>query len=412
MKQISLWVGALSLLAASSAGAVELDRGDLHLGLSGSFRTLFTHRREIDSEGLLIDASTRRRDSGLLLGRARLSLEGRYGKRISGRITYDNEVFTGSALDSLSFQLGKELGLQTWIDVDRDVSDHADGFWRHLLYRAWIRYEGDRLELVLGRQRIALGRSRIWNPTDLFNPIPALAIESEQRIGQDEALARLRLEPDLWGVAIWSPQDDPDEHRAAARLELSTIGVDAAAMVAHIGRDWVFGADFARNLAGATVRGEATYTHLRSGGRIWQVVASVDYTFGLGSGLYALVEHVFNEDLVAATDFEALAGIGSPAGALAELSASETAPLSRLPARVRNKTAFQVTYEITPILNASLLWIHDWHGPSEAFVPALTYSPRSDLEISLAAQLFVGSDRDSEYVDVPGLLFLRVDWIF
>ena len=70
--------------------------------------------------------STQRRDSGLLPGRARLSLEGTYGKRISGRITYDNKIFTGSALDSLSFQLGKELGLQTWIDADPERESAVD----------------------------------------------------------------------------------------------------------------------------------------------------------------------------------------------------------------------------------------------------------------------------------------------
>jgi hypothetical protein len=409
---LPLWLGALLLLGAASGRAAEFDRGELHLEISGSVRTLFTHTREIDAEGLIIDGSTRRRDSGQLLGRARLTAEATYGDRLSGRITYDNEFFTGTALDSLSFQLGKSIGLQTWVDLDRDISDHADGFWRHLVYRAWVRYQGDDLEVTLGRQRIALGRGRVWNPTDLFNPIPALAIEPGQRVGQDSALLRVRLTQDLWGVAIWSPQDDPDQHRAAARLELSKIALDAAVMAARIGRDWVFGVDFARNVLGAAVRGEATYTHLRAGGRIWQVVASIDYTFGVGSGLYALAEHFFNEDLIPATNFANLAGVGSLDQVLRRLPERQVSAISRLPARVRNKTAFQVGYDLTPLLRLGLLWIHDWHGPSEAFVPSLSYSPRSDLEISLGAQLFVASDEDSEYADLPGLVFVQLEWFF
>ncbi|MEE9282211.1 MAG: hypothetical protein V3V67_18750 [Myxococcota bacterium] len=412
MRPVPLWLAAVWLLGASSSAAAELDRGELHLELSGSLRSLFTHTRQLEAHALIVDASTRKRDSGRLLERARVSLEGTYGDRISGRITYDHEFFTGSALDSLVFQLGKTVGLQTWFDADRVVSDHVDGFWRHLLYRAWVRYAGDRVEVTLGRQRIALGRGRLWNPTDLFNPIPALAIEPGQRIGQDAALVRLRLTPDLEGVGIWSPQDDPDDHRAALRLEYSAIELDAAVMAGRIGRDWVFGADFARNLLGAAVRGEATYTHLRAGGRIWQVVGSVDYTFGVGTGLYTLVEHFFNEDLVRRTDLALLVGSTSLDQLRAALTDPEVSAISRLPAIVRNKTAFQVSYELMPFLSAGLLWIHDWSGPSEAIVPSLVYSPRSDLEISLSTQLFVGSDDDSEYAGVPGILIFQINWFF
>ena len=413
MTRLPLWLAALSLLIASPARGVEFESGELHLELSGSLRTLFRHTRSIDAEGLLVDGSTRRSDSGLLLERARVSLEGTYGDRISGRITYDSEFFTGSALDSVSFQLSKEIPFATWFDWDRTISDHRDGFWRHLLYRAWVRYEGDGLEVTLGRQRIALGRGRIWNPTDLFNPIPALAIESNQRIGQDAALVRVRLTPELWGVGIWSPQDDPDQHRAVGRLELSTIELDAAVMVGRIAKDWVFGADFARNVAGAAVRAEATFTHLKSGGRIWQVVGSADYTFGVGNGLYALVEHSYNEDLVDAEDFGALAGLGSLAPILGRLEQEGFAAVSRLPSRVLHTTAFMVGYEFTPLLTGSVLWLHDWNGPSEALVPSLAYSPRSDLEISVGVQLFIGSDKkDAAYADVPGLFYIQVDWFF
>ena len=412
MTRLLLCLGALSLLTASPTRAAEFNSGELHVELSGSLFTLFTHTRRIDAEGLLVDGSTRRRDSGRLLGRVRVSLEGTYGNRISGRITYDNEFFTGSELDSLAFQLGKEIGFATWFDWDRVISDRSDGLWRHLLYRAWLRYEGDALEVTLGRQRIALGRGRIWNPTDLFNPIPPLAIEPNQRIGQDSALVRLRLSPALWAVGIWSPQDDPDQHRAVARLELSTIELDAAVMAGRVAKDWVFGADFALNVAGAAVRGEATFTDVASGGRIWQVVGSADYTFGVGSGVYALVEHSYNEDLIDADDFGAFSRLGSLAQLLARLEEQGLAAVSRIPSRVLHTTAFMTSYELTPFLSASLLWLHDWNGASEALVPSLVYSPRSDLEISCGAQLFIGSDKDSAYADVPGLVYVQVEWFF
>ncbi len=74
MTRLLLCLGALSLLTASPTRAAEFDSGELHVELSGSLFTLFTHTRRIDAEGLLVDGSTRRRDSGRLLGRVRVSL--------------------------------------------------------------------------------------------------------------------------------------------------------------------------------------------------------------------------------------------------------------------------------------------------------------------------------------------------
>ncbi|MFB3099474.1 MAG: hypothetical protein ACE1ZX_05510, partial [Acidimicrobiia bacterium] len=76
-----------------------------------------------------------------------------------------------------------------------------------LLYRGWVRYEGRSFDVTLGRQRIPLGRARLWNPTDLFNPIFPLAIEGDQRIGQDAVVARWEPLDEIWLVGLWSPQD-------------------------------------------------------------------------------------------------------------------------------------------------------------------------------------------------------------
>ena len=45
-------------------------------------------------------------------------------------------------------------------------------------------------------------------------------------------------------------------------------------------------------------------------------------------------------------------------------------------------------------------------------MPSLAYSPRSDLEILVGAQLFIGSDEDSAYADVPGIFYVQVEWFF
>ena len=103
------------------------------------------------------------------------------------------------------------------------------------------------------------------------------------------------MSEDLHAVGIWAPQDDPDEHRGALRLEYSTIALDAAVLAGRVDRDWVFGGDFATNLWGAALRGEATYTKPKGGERYWQVVGSIDYTVGIGAELFFEVDEILDQ---------------------------------------------------------------------------------------------------------------------
>ncbi len=408
--------GALAALVvvavAGGASAGELDRGDLRLELGGSLRSLGIFTRELRAETLVEDRRLTRSDSGLLLERLRVNGQAAWRDRVYAQLTYDNEARFGSFLDSLAFSVADEIGNRTWLDLDHTISSHDDADWRHLVYRAFVRVEDERGEIVVGRQRIPLGRTRLWNPIDLFNPIPPLAIEGDQRIGQDAVLARLRLLPGLFAAGIWSPQDDPDEHRAAARLELSRSSVDGALLVGRFGQDWVFGADGAANLSGAAARFEATFSDLERGGRIWQVVGSLDYTFAVGSGLYGLVEHFYNENLIDPEAFDRALLAIPPADLVDVLAESQLAFLDRLTTVARHQTAVQVGYDLHALVRADLLTIYDWNGASVAFYPVVAWSARSDVALSVGVQLFLGHDRDSEYGDRPNLVFGSVDLYF
>jgi hypothetical protein len=408
----ALAAGVAAALAAHAASAWDLDRGDLRLELGGSLRSLGLLTREVREDTIVLDRQLTRSDSGLLLERLRLNAKAVWRDRVYAQVTYDNEARFGSSLDSLAFAVGDEIGFRTWFDADHTISSHDDGDWRHVLYRAFVRVEGEKGEVALGRQRIPLGRARLWNPIDLFNPIPPLAVEGDQRIGEDAVRGRLRLAPGLFAAGIWAPQDDPDLHRAAARLELSRTVADAALLVGRFGREWVVGADGAADAFGAAGRFEATFSDLEPAGRIWQVVGSLDYTFPVGSGLYALVEHFYNENLIDPDDFDRALLLIPPDQLVDTLADSQLRFLDRLTTIARNQTGVQAGYDLHPLLRADLLVIYDWNGGSAAFFPILTWSARADLVLSASVQLFVGSDRDTEYGDRPNLVFGSIDFYF
>jgi hypothetical protein len=409
----------LLLSCASSARAAELDFGDWKLDLTASVRELVTTGRDQRTVEVFPapDGTFSLGVSPSLLAqtRARIDLQARYQKRWSAQISYDNELFLGTGRKALAFALADERGRETWIDLDRTLADTSDVTWQHLLYRGWVRYEGVDVEVSAGRQRIALGRARLWNPTDLFNPIPPLAIEGDQRIGVDSVVGRARVQDDLWLVAIVAPQDRDDLYRSALRLELSRRSLDAALMFARIETDSVFGVDFATNLGDAALRGEGTWTFHASGGHTTQLVASLDHTFGIGAGVYALVEHFYNGNTfdrdALRRALEALPPLTREQG-LSLLTQSGVLPASELVTSSHNQTGFQLGYDLTPLVRVDLLWIHDWEGPSEALFPVLSWSARQDLELSLGAQFFAGKAGKGNYGGLDPLFFVRCDLYF
>jgi hypothetical protein len=402
--------GLALALAAARAQAVEFDWGDWKLDLSADLREIVTESRDLDVHDLPLDPNAPVPLSSMLLAttRARLQLEARYGDHWTAQVVYDNQVFLGSGRDSVAFQAAQALGAPTWLDLDHTIADSQDATWEHLLYRGWLRYQSDALEVSLGRQRIALGRAHLWNPSDLFNPIPPLAVESDQRIGVDAALARVRLQDELWAAAIFAPGVNDQNASSAFRLELSRRELDGALMFAVIDRDYVAGLDFASNVADAALRGEFTETWHFAGRATLQAVLSLDYTFPLGTGLYALVEHFYNQNVQPRNSFNAalLADVG-----LQRLAARFLSP-TQITTVARNQTGVELGYDLTPLLRANLLWIHDWNGPSEAFAPSLTWSPRSDLELTGGMQVFGGSGDKGEYGGLKPLYFVRADVYF
>ena len=436
MKSVRLWrcLAFGVWLAASAAGnplAAEFERGEWRIKLNGQNRTLGTFTRAQDAERFLVDALDApppralptRPGSGLLLNRTRLTAEAASGDRFSAQLSYDNELRTGSGLDSLGFVLGDRIGNATGFDLDRTYTRRDDLDTRHQIYRAWGRYEGERLTLTVGRQRIALGRARLWNPTELFNPIFPLQIEGTQRIGQDAVVARWKATETFWTEVSWAPQREADQSRGAGRVEWIAQAFEASLMAGRFERDYLVGADFARNMGDAVVRAEASFMDLAAGGRSWQAVGAIDYTFPLGSGLYTLVEHLYNENRGFDFNNQVLSGFPAlPPATLEErlklLEGLIETPgfqvaLDRFPTqRALHLTGFQFSYEVSSLLNGALLVLADWDGPSSAIFPTLTYQVWEDVELTLGPQLFVGPENRSEFGDAANVVFLQLDLYF
>jgi hypothetical protein len=445
-------------LWAPPAAAVELwSRGEASLDFGGSVRELAVITRGTDADDFA-DAAGGTLTAGsavcLLaatfpdcpafgevgevvvassLTRLRLRFDLRVNAHWSAVAVYDNEIRAGR-LDTLETAVREGIASESFLQAEDDihVGDEDHVRWHHLLYRGYLFFESERFEVALGRQRIAWGVGRLWNPIDRFNAIPPLSLQPDQSRGVDSVDARWLISGFTFLEAVFAPRREMKDSSYALRLHGVVWNVDYSFVAGVFEEAWTAGFDLAGNVGGAAARLEVVYANperdvwpigaARPGelDDFWQVVGSIDHLFDVGNGIYALVEHVYNGNalgfgrgragpLLPFFESTAKPPSGLPPGAVfvTETSADRFGG-SRVITRSRHLTGVQLGYDVLPEVRADLLAIYDWSGSSAIFFPTLSYDALDWLELVLGAQLPVGPRR-SEFGSAENLAYLLAE---
>lgn len=312
------------------------------------------------------------------------------------KVEYDHELRIGGLVRDPAYQASKLLPGRTWVDASAWIDQRASSDWRHTLYRGWLQYDEGAIQLTIGRQRVAWGSGRFWNPTDRFNPISPIAIEQDQKLGVDAAnlIWRYSGSGQLQLVAAPGRASQQAERKGALRWRDTFGEFDVALMAAQIGSEDVGGLDVTGNLFGGGIRLELLHAKPATGSSYTQLSTGYDYTWSseqlFPAGLYIAVEYFYNS-----------------APDLLGLSAST----DRLRSRQSSLWAAQLGYDITPLIRASATWIGDFAGSSHFIAPQLSWSATSSLDIALFAQLPSGR-QGGEFSAFHELYAVRVDWYF
>jgi len=360
------------------------------------------------------------------LTRVRGRLDLRITPRLSAALAYDHELRAGR-LGTFEAQLGRAIDTQQWAPLDWTITESDSFSWDHLFYRLYLDYESEHVGVTLGRQRVPWGVGRLWNPIDRFNAIGPLAIESDQSGGVDAVNARLRFSGFTYLQGVYAAAEDSDNQSYAARLHGVFRDVDYSLVAGVFEKALTVGFDLDGNLGDAAARVEVVWTHsdreirpIGSGaaselGDFWQVVVSVDYLFDVGTGLYGLVEHLYNGN---ALGFGyGLAGPLLPFfeetedGLFVKFTSNARFGGSRVVTRSENLTGVMLGYDFTPEIRGELLAIYDWNGTSASFFPTIRYDALAWLELTLGVQLFAGP-RLSEFGDLEPLGYLFAEVFF
>ena len=361
--------------------------------------------------------------------RLRLRLEARANAHWSAVISITNEFLAGN-LDTFEGRFGSDLAGRDFFDASGQIGEDPVAY-RYSLYRGYLNFESKYLEAAAGRQRIPWGVGRLWNPVDRFNAIRPLALQPDESPGVDAINARILFSDFNQLQLVFAPGRDAQEHKYAARLQGMAKDIDYGLVAGVFAGAMTLGADFSGNLGEAAGRAEIVYTRPGTGADrtvwpvgapgaaplddFWQLVVSVDYNIDWGSGVYVLVEHLYNGNALGFGFGLAgpLLGFFEQTTGIPDYGPTSTNRFggSQVITRSSQLTGLQASYELTPEIRLSTLVIYDWDGESAVFFPSVGYSPLAWLDLTLGLQVTAGGPY-SEFGDAPTTGYLLADFYF
>jgi len=333
-----------------------------------------------------------KQNRGTDLNRLRLEVDGDYGS-VRFHLAYDHELLWGGLVADPVIAASLRLPEPTWVDASATISKKTHFNWRHTLYRGWLEYDAGPVNIKLGRQRIAWGSGRIWNPTDRFNPVQPTALELEQKLGVDAVRVAWNYAGNGSLIAVAAPPraSSRTSRKLALRWQDTFGEFDVALMGARINDEVMFGLDITGNLGGAGVRLEWMQAKNSRDGSYGQLSTGMDYTWYpalLPNGLYMALEYFYN-------------------GAAAVVPQMQ----GRLNSRSSHLLGGMLGYDLTPLWRFDLLVIADMQRSGTFISPSLKWSAAENVDITAFVQIPQGGGV-SEFAVFEPLYAVRADWYF
>ena len=235
------------------------------------------------------------------------------------------------------------------------------------IYRAYLKYADETSLIVIGKQRIPFGVGRIWNPTDIFNPIDAAAIETDQRIGTDS----IRYEYALSELSNIDMTVSKDKYAFRIKGYLAYADTALIALKDNKNDTKTFGYEFAGELFETNIefRSEGGYKLVKEGKDYYELIAGIDYSFE--NSLSLLGEYRY-DDLLSQDQF-----------------------------------ASTISYELTTLSKINFLGIKNIDDKSTLLSVRFDYSVADDITFDTGVYLYRGN-KFTRYGDMDNSFFAKL----
>ena len=305
-------------------------------------------------------------------------------------------------INALYFSSSNDLDLNTSEKSNRQLIDLT---WNpvneehfnvtHYIDRLYFRQGFDFGNVVIGRQRISWGTGRIWNPTDLFNPINPAVFYKVEKDGAD-AMSMKYIFGNFTDLnLVFNPQKKIKNSNYGFRFRTNYEEYDMSVMGGSFDNRVVSGLDFAGNLLYAVVRGEGIISLDKDDfdDKFVKFILGIDNQFT--PELYALLEYHYNgEGKTDKTQYE-----------FDKLMRGEIQNLNK------NYLYIGGFYQYNPLLYFSLDNISNINDGSGFINVSCIYSIEENLSLYAGTQITYGSEL-SEYWYYPSSLYLELEFYF
>ncbi len=335
--------------------------------------------------------------------RARLTVDAREDV-FKAHFDLDNQVGSGSFFGTPDFKAFGYGPPQPWLTMQKTISTGTTNGYGIGAYRAWIGVEDERGVVRAGRQRIAWGTGKIWNPTDVLNPYQPTSIERDERRGVDALYGRAGIGTLGQAEFVWAGEDTWIRQQMLGRVRGNFDGWDASLLggkVAGSTGSFIVGGDFAGTLLDGTLHGEWGAFHPEIRTPYWKAGLGYDYTIPSDTKFRALKDATFVVEY-----YHAGNGSTNPANYnFAPVMAGTEVSVAQ------NYFGATFSEDLHPLVKLDLVGLVNADDGSTFFFPSLTFNALNNLYLTAAMQRF-GGTRRTEYGRNPNQTVLTVQYYF
>jgi len=325
----------------------------------------------------------------------RLNLRGYFGENFSLGLEFRNRMIFGE-----NSYISSDDGL---VDLSHFIVDNTNFKLHSMIDRFWLKYQKDKIEISIGRQRVNWGINTIWNSNDLFNAYNFIDFDYIERPGSD--VIRFQYTGDNLSSfdLVYKPTKN-DGSVIAALYKINKMGYDFQFLAANYYEDVALGGGWAGNLKNAGFKGEFTYfvaKNLLVDGvdqdNSISLSSSVDYSFK--NGFYILGSYLYNSN-----------GFSDPSVfSLGSLTENVLSSKNLMPSK--NSYLIQASKPITPAINSSLTLLYG-QGVNFMFIsPNITYDINKSFDLNFIGQFFYG-EMDGDFQNLMKGIYLQLRYSF
>ena len=296
----------------------------------------------------------------------RINFRGYFGDNLSIGLELRNRVFFN---DIPSIQGDDGLVNMSYFIVRED-----NFVFNSMIDRLWLKYQKDKIEISIGRQRVNWGVNTIWNNNDLFNAYNFIDFDYTERPGSD-VVRFIYTGDNLSSFELVYMPNERKGYALAGLYKLNSFGYDFQLLAANYFNDIVLGGGWAGNIKNAGFKGELSYFFDKENiENSLSFSSSLDYS--TKNGFYFLGSYLYNSNGMNESNFLSLINI----------NANVLSPKNLMPSK--HSYLLQVNKPISPPLNMSLNILYG-KGIKLLYVsPSLSYDISSNLDAGVIVQYF------------------------